>query len=185
MQDTTVEFNYVASTFSHSAFDSRTNCSVAQCNSSNHSCRSSQASCFEYRTQNNISYCAPASDCSILQPCNNTCSSNSSVCVINSCCEPKARCLPLTFTTFCSLVGWSKVNGMYYSRDGHTSSVLLNGKILIVGGYGCTDILKSAELYDPTVDVWTTAGNMTYGRHHHTTSVLPNGKVLEIGRAHV
>jgi hypothetical protein len=60
--------------------------------------------CFNYRTANNISYCAPASLCTILEPCNNVtrgCSSNTSVCVINSCCTPAAVCLPLIWTELC------------------------------------------------------------------------------------
>lgn len=86
---------------SHSASNLSTNCSVSQCSTNTHSCHTSETYCFEYRTQNNTIYCAPASLCSILEPCNGTCSSNAFVCVVNSCCEPKQRCLPLLFTTFC------------------------------------------------------------------------------------
>lgn len=97
----TAEFSSVAPTFSHSAWNSTENCSLTQCQTSTHDCRSSQTHCFDYRTVNNISYCAPASDCFILEACNGTCSSNLFVCVINTCCRPKARCLPLFLTTLC------------------------------------------------------------------------------------
>ncbi|CAF2529349.1 unnamed protein product [Rotaria sp. Silwood2] len=57
--------------------------------------------CFDYHTTDNVSYCALASLCSILESCNNTtgtCESNRSVCVSNSCCTPNQVCLPLLWT---------------------------------------------------------------------------------------
>ena len=104
--DSTVFFTLSSS--NHSAQLTSTNCFVSTCNASastNSSCRSSLTSCFDYRTLNNTSYCAPGVDCSILTPCDNVtnqCASNTSVCVVNSCCSPRAVCLPLVFTTFCT-----------------------------------------------------------------------------------
>jgi hypothetical protein len=98
-----IDFNL--SSASHSAWSSSSNCSLSQCNNNNNnSCRLSMTPCFDYRTTHNVSYCAPASLCSILELCNNitgTCTSNTSVCVVNSCCEPKPVCLPLAWITFC------------------------------------------------------------------------------------
>ena len=68
--------------------------------------RISSTPCFDYRSINNQQYCAPASVCSLLQPChssNHTCPSNSFVCVINSCCQPRNVCLPIEWTTLCPL----------------------------------------------------------------------------------
>jgi hypothetical protein len=102
----TVKFTYSKS--SHSAWEPTSNCSLLQCDaqsSNDSSCRSSSTSCFDYRTINNTSHCAPGILCSILEPCNNityNCTSNNSVCIINSCCSPQAVCLPLSFTSFCS-----------------------------------------------------------------------------------
>jgi len=101
LNNTTAEFTWVNSLFSHSTLNITANCSLSQCSSNTQGCRVVQTFCFDYRTQNNHSYCAPASDCSLLTPCQNTCSSNEYVCVVNTCCEPKTRCLPLAFTTFC------------------------------------------------------------------------------------
>lgn len=101
----TVEFSSVSSVFSHSALNTSTNCAVTQCQSNDYNCRNSQTLCFSYRTQNNTSYCGPAVDCSILTPCNGTCSSNQYACVINTCCQPQGRCLPLFLTTFCQSLG--------------------------------------------------------------------------------
>jgi hypothetical protein len=102
--NSTIEFSLFSSF--HSAWNSTSNCSLIQCAANNYYCRLSQTPCFNYLTINNISYCAPASLCSILAPCNNitnTCSSNTSVCIVNSCCSPKTVCLPLLWTTFCPM----------------------------------------------------------------------------------
>ena len=104
------DVTFTLSSSDHSAQQTSTNCSLSQCStssSSNNSCRLSPTPCFDYHTSNNVSYCAPAILCSILTPCNNVtnnCTSNTSVCVINSCCSPKAVCLPLPFTQFCTTI---------------------------------------------------------------------------------
>ncbi|CAF1376228.1 unnamed protein product [Adineta steineri] len=100
---------FTLSSSAHSAWNPTSNCSLQQCNVNltninNDNCRSSSTPCFDYRTTNNISYCAPGILCSILERCNNitqTCSSNSSICVINSCCSPQAVCLPFLATYMC------------------------------------------------------------------------------------
>lgn len=96
------------STF-HSAWNSTLNCTLSQCHvSSNDSCRLSPTPCFDYRSVDDQSFCAPASLCSILESCDNitnTCSSNTSICIVNSCCQPRKVCLPLMFTQLCSSIG--------------------------------------------------------------------------------
>ncbi|CAF1192688.1 unnamed protein product [Adineta ricciae] len=104
--DTAVEFTLSSS--SHSAWNSVSYCSLQQCrsniNNDNITCVLSPKPCFDYRTPNNASYCAPGISCSILEPCNNTayrCTSSTSICITNSCCSPRAVCLPLLWTSFC------------------------------------------------------------------------------------
>lgn len=104
--DLNVDFSL--SFLSHSAWESTTNCTLSKCNinsTMNTRCYSLSVPCFNYRTINNVSICAPAVECSILELCNNNtsqCTSNTSVCVINSCCSIQAVCLPLSMTSFCS-----------------------------------------------------------------------------------
>ena len=92
----------------HSAEQASRNCLLSRCNvssSNNSTCLASLTPCFDYRSWNNTSYCAPAIDCSILTPCDNItnqCASNTSVCVVNSCCSPQAICLPLFATEICT-----------------------------------------------------------------------------------
>ncbi|CAF1493318.1 unnamed protein product [Adineta steineri] len=102
-----VSIQFTLSSSFHSAWNSTSNCSLQQCNTSlngNNNCLSSTTTCFDYRTTNNIRYCAPGILCSILEECDNitqACSSNNSVCVINSCCSSQAVCLPLLATQMC------------------------------------------------------------------------------------
>ncbi len=72
---------------------------------------------------------------------------------------------------------------MKADRAGHTATLLLNGKILVAGGYSfnINYRLKSAELYDPASGTWTSTGDLNQYRSRHTATLLPNGKVLAAG----
>lgn len=78
-------------------------------------------------------------------------------------------------------------------RDGHTATLMPNGKVLIVGGYtiqssggsGSTiNNLDVVELYDPgkgTSVPFSGTTNITFPRDSHTATLLPNGRVLIVG----
>jgi N-acetylneuraminic acid mutarotase len=66
-------------------------------------------------------------------------------------------------------------------RNGHTASVLTNGKVLVAGGYDTNSSLNSAELYDLSTENWTYTRSMSNQRNGHTASVLINGRVLVAG----
>lgn len=73
---------------------------------------------------------------------------------------------------------------MHEQRASHTATLLLNGKVLIAGGFrkgadGYSQVyFKSAELYDPKTRTFTPTGDMTEPRCGHTATLLQNGKVL-------
>jgi hypothetical protein len=61
---------------------------------------------------------------------------------------------------------------MLSPRFGHTATLLLNGQVLVAGGYHL-GTLYSAELYDPTSETWTAANPMNTNRWSHTATLLP------------
>ncbi|WP_129576710.1 MULTISPECIES: kelch repeat-containing protein [Sorangium] len=76
---------------------------------------------------------------------------------------------------------WAPSPNMSTARYSHTATELGNGKVLIVGGYGGSGTLGSAELYDPLLNAWTSAGSMTAVREDHTATRLLDGRVLIAG----
>ncbi len=67
------------------------------------------------------------------------------------------------------------------TRNNHTATLLADGRVLVVGGFGESDALDSAELYDPSSGQWTHTGSLTSARYNHTATLLGNGKVLVTG----
>jgi len=70
-------------------------------------------------------------------------------------------------------------------RVGHTAALLLDGTVLIAGGFtgGSTGVkLNTAELYNPTSQTFTPlVATMTDNREAFTATLLTNGKVLLAG----
>jgi Bacterial Ig-like domain (group 2)/Galactose oxidase, central domain/Kelch motif len=73
---------------------------------------------------------------------------------------------------------------------GHTATLLLNGKVLLAGGfvnsvwdYGGSTSDNGAGLYDSATGAFSGTGNMTTARGGHTATLLANGKVLFAGGA--
>ncbi|CAN5169863.1 hypothetical protein BH23CHL1_BH23CHL1_04570 [soil metagenome] len=74
---------------------------------------------------------------------------------------------------------WTNLaSAMAVPRNGHTSTLLENGKVLVTGGHITA---RMAELYDPVTQTWASAGEMSIDRRHHTATLLTNGKVLVVG----
>jgi N-acetylneuraminic acid mutarotase len=78
---------------------------------------------------------------------------------------------------------WTATSGtLNQARKQHTATLLLNGKVLVVGGESPTDAaLASAELYDPATDTWSSTGSMSQARNAHAAARLADGRVLVVG----
>jgi hypothetical protein len=75
------------------------------------------------------------------------------------------------------------ISSMLVDRAAHTATLLLNGKVLITGGFGQGDngYRKNAELYDPTANQFSPTGEMSVARCCHSATLLPDGKILIAG----
>ncbi len=77
---------------------------------------------------------------------------------------------------------WGPARSMSNIRYGHTATLLLNGRVLVVGGWTGSDYLSGAEIYDPATDTWTpTSNSMTTSRYVHNATLLSDGRVLVTG----
>jgi N-acetylneuraminic acid mutarotase len=86
---------------------------------------------------------------------------------------------------------WTPTGALRTARTIQTATLLSDGAVLAVGGYGAqvladaANVLASAELYDSTTGTWTSTGALETARVTHTATLLPNGTVLAVGGIYV
>ena len=84
---------------------------------------------------------------------------------------------------------WAVTDDLTGARDGHSATVLADGRVLVAGGAGPCEgpaavSLRSAEVYAPgpgATGTWVPAGDLASGRVNHTTTLLTSGEVLAVG----
>jgi hypothetical protein len=81
---------------------------------------------------------------------------------------------------------WAPGARMSVARDGHTATLLPDGKILVAGGSGgqagsSARMHVSAELYDPAAGTWRMTAPLRMPRADHTAILLADGRVLVVG----
>ncbi|HYL57932.1 MAG TPA: kelch repeat-containing protein [Candidatus Acidoferrales bacterium] len=77
---------------------------------------------------------------------------------------------------------FSPTGSMTTPREGHTATLLRDGRVLVTGGSdNGTHTLDSAEIYDPAAGTFSRAGHLYQPRIAHTATRLLNGAVLIAG----
>jgi phosphatidylserine/phosphatidylglycerophosphate/cardiolipin synthase-like enzyme len=78
----------------------------------------------------------------------------------------------------------SPMGSMGVGRQIHTTTLLVDGRVLIVGGYGSATLdapLADAVVYDPTTDTFVRTSPLAEARGLHTATLLLDGRVLITG----
>ncbi len=68
---------------------------------------------------------------------------------------------------------WAAARGMIEAHEGHTATLLSDGRVLLMG--------VSAEMYDPLSGSWTAAGDTIQARSGHAVTLLRDGRALVTG----
>src|SRR5262245_33001864 len=76
---------------------------------------------------------------------------------------------------------WESASLMSTARVDHTTTLLADGRVLVVGGSNNSVSLASADIYDPLPNSWTSVPAMSGSRTQHAATRLTNGKVLVAG----
>lgn len=66
-------------------------------------------------------------------------------------------------------------------RDGHTATLLPDGRVLIVGGWGISSRSTTAEMYVPAAGEFVYVKSLPAPRAGHTATLLADGRVLIVG----
>jgi hypothetical protein len=98
------------------------------------------------------------------------------------------------YTTFASAEVYDPATGLFSvtgsmssPRDGHAATLLIDGSVLITGGYVADGyiFMDRAELYNSSLGVFSPVGGMLMleKRRFHTATLLADGRVLVAGGA--
>ena len=75
----------------------------------------------------------------------------------------------------------SSAPDMRAGRASHSATTLLDGRVLIAGGFITKGSPIGAELFDPQRGQYQALPPMVHTRHSHTATRLPDGRVLLVG----
>ena len=77
---------------------------------------------------------------------------------------------------------WVTALNMSTQREGHTATRLVDGRILVAGGFDNNiDTLNSVDIYNPSTNTWSPGPPMSVARSFHTATLLADGRVLVAG----
>lgn len=97
--------------------------------------------------------------------------------------NPRARA-----DTWDPVAGFVSIDPPTIPRVSPTTTLLLDGRVLVTGGFGRpfqyeSSAIASAEVWDPVTSTFLQTGSMATARVGHTATLLPDGRVLVVGGA--
>jgi hypothetical protein len=76
---------------------------------------------------------------------------------------------------------FTAVGPMIQQRTQHTATLLLSGRVLLVGGSSTQGALSGTEYFDPTANSFTAGPQLSVPRYSHMATLLPSGSVAVAG----
>src|SRR5207247_4070437 len=73
---------------------------------------------------------------------------------------------------------------MQVARQGHTATLLADGRVVLIGGENASGPVSQAEIFDPVAGAFSTVANSSIARADHTATLLTDGRVLVTGGRH-
>jgi YDG domain/MBG domain (YGX type)/Galactose oxidase, central domain len=71
---------------------------------------------------------------------------------------------------------------MQMQRAHHTSTLMRDGRVLVIGGTGADgNAIAASEIYDPETNIWFASAPLNTARSGHTTTLLADGRILVAG----
>ncbi|HKE93901.1 MAG TPA: kelch repeat-containing protein [Povalibacter sp.] len=101
-----------------------------------------------------------------------------------TCCDQRGEVITNTAEIYDPVSGmFGPTGSMSTARGFHTATLLLDGRVLVTGGFRASDnsATASAEIYDPSTARFTPAGDMQAARSVHSATILTDGRVLVVG----
>jgi hypothetical protein len=75
---------------------------------------------------------------------------------------------------------WISTGAMATAREGHTATLLADGRVLVAGGLARGEALAPVEIYEPLTERWNAGSPMRFPRYLHTATALANGKAVVV-----
>src|SRR5437762_2460957 len=76
---------------------------------------------------------------------------------------------------------WSNTGRMTSLRYNHTSTLMPNGKVLVIGGGGGANSPGTAEIFEPATNSWRATAPPINPPSGHSAILLANGKIFVTG----
>ncbi|WP_164017119.1 Kelch repeat-containing protein [Pyxidicoccus trucidator] len=103
------------------------------------------------------------------------------VTVTNAFAQTAPQGFVVTGLPFCGTANWTATGSLAARRERHTATPLLDGTVLVAGGFNYDMYPPAAERYDPATGLWSATGVLIKPRIGHTATRLLDGRVLVVG----